>query len=153
MYDDVDSEVAYALLDEGTFPLMEAATIQFEREREASAEELGALDALILRGTPSPQAEKAAAAMRSAGKPVISVGIPLTETDRAGIFKIGHDVLAMAAEKLEPSIDKFERLRSDATEITRIDSARGRWLVVSEPWSIYDGWTAHTDSGDRKSVV
>ena len=90
--------------------------------------------------------------MRAAGKPVISVGIPLTATDRAAIFTIGHDVLAMSAEKLEPSIDKFERLRSDATLVTRVDAARGRWLVVSEPWSIYNGWTARTTSGAQCAI-
>ncbi len=152
VYDDVDSEVAYALLDEGTFPLMEAATIQLERERELSGEELAGLDALILRGTPSPQAEKAAAAMRALNRPVITVGIPLSDIDRAEVFKIGHDVLAMAALELEPSIDKFERLRSDATAVTRLDATRGRWLVVSEPWSIYNGWTAQLASGAARAI-
>lgn len=152
VYGDDDCEVTYAMLDSGTFPLQEASTIQLAAERELTPEELGALDALILRGEPSPQALAAAEAMRALGKTVVTVAVPLSAEDLASVLLVEHDILAMKALNLEPAIDGFERLSSSATIVKRADATRGRWLVLSEPWWLYPGWEARTASGTLANI-
>jgi hypothetical protein len=142
VYGDPDCKIAYLMLDSGTFPLLEASTLQLRPDRELSPQELSGIDALILRGPHSPQADRAANAMRASGKRVLEVAATLSEADIAGVHSIEHDCLAVLAETREPAIDRFVRLASDTTVIERADPTRGRWLVVSEPWSTYEGWSA-----------
>jgi hypothetical protein len=143
VYGDEDSEIAYLMLDTGTFPILEASTLQLRDERELSPEELAGIDALIVRGPPSPAARRAAEEMRAAGKSglVLEVGAELSEEEEVAVLALEHQ-LAVLAETREPSVGRLVRLASDATRIERTDSARGRWLVVSEAWSTYAGWSA-----------
>jgi hypothetical protein len=146
VFGDPDSEVAYTVLDQGTFPLLEAATVQFAPDRPLAEEELAALDGLIVCGAPSPAAAAALAVMGARpalpGRELpraLEVRLPLGAEDRAAVLRLEHE-LALDALEREPAAVGFERLRSDAARLTRADASRGRWVVVSEPWSVYAGW-------------
>ena len=151
VYGDSDCAVTYAMLDEGTFPLLEASTLQLRAERELSAAELSGLDALILRGESSAPAQRAAAALRANHKQVLEVSATLSDEDRTKVQALEHE-LALAALEREPALDKFERRASDKVVVARPDSTRGRWIVVSEAWSIYSGWSARTQSNQALPI-
>ncbi|HTF87332.1 MAG TPA: hypothetical protein VK843_02905 [Planctomycetota bacterium] len=155
VYGDDDCKVAYAILDEGTTPLLECATLQLRADRELSADERAGIDLLILRGPSSPEARQTVGAMRADGKGerVIEISAEVSDEEQARVLLLVHDKLAIDALKLEPSIDRLTRRASDSTLVERSDAARGRWLVVSEPWSIYAGWNVVAASGASLSIA
>ncbi|MEO6709006.1 MAG: hypothetical protein ABI054_07960 [Planctomycetota bacterium] len=155
VYGDEDCKLAYAILDEGTTPLMECATLQLRADRELSAEERASIDVLILRGAPSPQAQRVAEAMRAEGRAerVLEVSAEFSDEEETRVLQLAHEKLAVFAETSEPSIDHLTRRASDSTFVERADASRGRWLVVSEPWSIYAGWKALTASGTSLPIA
>lgn len=151
VFDDVDSAVAYALLDDEVFPLRSAGTIQLSAYRELDGDELAALDALVLRGAPSPAAGRAALALRAAGFPVLEVASPLTEDDRRRLGELARELSRSASER-EALAVRFEREGPGASRLTRLDASRARWILVSEPWSLYPGWRADTEARDGAAI-
>jgi hypothetical protein len=151
LFGDADRAATYALLDDAAFPLQQAGTIQLDGERENSDEELAALAALVLRGEPSPAAARAARALRANDRPVLNLGTPLSEDDRAGLAELTR-TLAEATRERSASNARFERLGSGASGVRREDAALGRWMLVSEAWSLHPGWRASTESRDGLAI-
>jgi len=146
VYGDSGSKASYALLDDGHFPLQAAACLQLSPARELSDPELDALDALILRGPASAAARRAAEGLQARGKPVREVGAQLSPADRVSLagMLLG---LEQQASRSAAGVGSFVRRDSATVRVERSQAARGRWLVLSEPWAIYTGWSASSDSG------
>lgn len=151
IYGDGDSKATHTMIEEGIFPIPQVGVLQIDDARELLAAELEAIDVLVIRGEPSPAATVAADAMAAAGKPVKRIagargsGEEFSADDRTALSAAVRVVAEAALVRATP-IASFERLGMESTRIVRPESARARFVFVSEPWALYPGWSARAEA-------
>jgi hypothetical protein len=151
VYADSESRVVYELLDNPQYLLQRTSTLQLAGDRELKPTELAGLSALVVRGPPSAAARQAMERMLALGKPVREVGLELTDADKRNLASLVSE-LKPVANGSPAHQDAFTRLSSGEARIVRSDTGRARWVVLSEPWSIYGGWRAADGAGSALAI-
>ena len=144
---DVDDTVLYTLLDAPVFRPDVASLIAFDGAAPPTADELASFDAVVLVEGAAPPGLDA--------PEVVRVRLPLEAGDRARLEELAtrlsqpvdadRDAAATGAARA-----RFERVSS--REVRVADAAPPeppgpRWLVLSETWALYGGWSARSDRG------
>ncbi|MEO6709506.1 MAG: hypothetical protein ABIP42_07995, partial [Planctomycetota bacterium] len=140
---DLDQRVSYALLDDPRFPIREASVIRFDAPSAISPQESSSLDAIVVVGGDEEIGVETAMSSSQAVS-VIGVHSPLTDEDRARIA----DLAKLVADKIARSPAQPALFARESSGVARVElqadqaPAGGRFVVLSEPWSWYPGWTA-----------
>jgi len=83
--------------------------------------------------------------------PVTSIRLPLDDEQRARLGAVARRLSDGAGP---PGEARFERRSSDEVLVEREPSEHGAFVVLSETWSLYEGWSARaTGGGDRPLPV
>ena len=61
-------------------------------------------------------------------------------------------IFPQGAQAGTPVEGRFERQGSDAAVVGRGAAGSGAFLVLSETWSLYDGWSARVTGGDGRDL-
>jgi hypothetical protein len=139
---DVQSQALYALLDAPEFRPERLSFVVLDAGAPPTAEELASFDAIVLVEGAAFGAPGAIDAAPEATR----VRLPLAATDRARL----HELAARLSHPPDPGLEvptHFERHSSREVHAGRADPSSAAWLVLSETWSLYDGWTARSDRG------
>jgi hypothetical protein len=144
---DPHGEVRAALLDVPQFPLRDASATVVSPAETGPWIAPGILDALVivLPGAGAVHSEVEQLAL-DRGVSVVSLTLPLDEQGRAKLRDLASS--AKAKLKRQPAQTlAFRRISSSRTSVARDSAQAGCLVVVSEPWFLYRGWTAHSDAG------
>lgn len=131
---DVGDEALYALLDAPEFRTDIASLVAFDASAPPTAEELAACDAVVLVNGATLAAPDA-----------LRVQLPLDAGDRARLEELASRM--SRPEAGAGGAGRFERLSSREVRAQRPESGADGWLVLSETWSLYGGWSARSDRG------
>lgn len=144
LYGDFDRALTYALLDHADFPIRDASVLAIHDNYALMVDEVAALDEVVLitaETEPSDAAEETARLAAEANVRVTRLHLPPDEAGRAEIDAIARRMSVRAAER-HPSPATFLRRNAEISWVVQPDVDDGRFVVVSEPWSWYAGWTA-----------
>jgi hypothetical protein len=149
---DVDDELMYGMLDRPELPVQHVGLVAIEAGTTLSAEEWTALDLLVVGGG-SEEAAALAAEAHERKLTVVELPLPLDDVGRAALVRVAERLAEDAASGMTHAVD-FERVRPGETSLRLPSDAAwdgGRFVVVSEPWSWYPGWSV-TSGGDQLAL-
>ena len=138
---DVGSEALYALLDAPDFRPDIAASIAFDGASPPTDDELASFDAVVLVDGATLDGLDATDVTR--------VRLPLDAGDRDRLEQLADRLSSPDAGGAGAA--RFERRSSREVRVTIDEPPDGvpgpRWLVLSETWALYGGWSVRTDAG------
>lgn len=166
--DDAERDVLYGLLDSPRLPIDRVSLLSVDREGLLEAAQLPALSLLLVvdrGGAPAPWVRALQEDAARAGVPVRTVRPPFDEQARDALTSVAGE-LADAAVGTTRALAFERRGRQETVVGTDGEdgtdgadgrarpggSGPGRFAVVSEPWSWYEGWTV-TGAGRELSVL
>jgi hypothetical protein len=151
LFGDQDDELLYALLDHPLFPSQSASVLSIESGERLSDAELEALDAVVLVEVGAAEDDEVRVNVRAARKSgalVTTLTLPLDDAGHAAIEELAQRIHRRSLTRPPVNL-AFERKQSGTSLVSRLATETGspkRFVVVSEPWSMYPGWKA-TASG------
>jgi hypothetical protein len=149
---DPDRDVLYTIYDDPAFRADRASLITYEFDELPGEEELASLDELVVIDGPAVRKEAFRFFLERAGAMGLRVTwcrLPLDASDRALL----HEAALRLSDASDdaPGMGRFERISSGEVRATHAQAGRGRFLVLSETWSLYGGWAV--TAGTRRCPV
>jgi hypothetical protein len=160
LFGDTDDVVLYALLDSPAFEPARHSVVSLGRYDRLSDEALDAFDAVVVverAATIDQELLERLDARAQRGLPVVRVGRPLLPGDGAALARLARTLDATDRAAVAGTLvrDSPQRTRvslpdDDGDGATR---PRAAWLVVSEGWSLHDGWRITTESDPPRELT